>query len=208
MNTSAGQPYNTQWVVQERPEAVIQAVTNTAAMCDGYTFQPTGPSSVVLTRKYWPVWVIIVAIIGAFLCLLGLLALLYKETETMTVTATEGPDGTTVDIAGTGSTELVGRLNAFLSSLPGARQTVAAYIAPSPVSTVSAPPAPPAPASVPAPPVPAATAATPAILAPPANPAAGWYADPAGHHELRYWSGSAWTEHISDQGTTGTDTIA
>ena len=206
MNTSTGQPYNTQWVVQERPEAVIQAVTNTAAMCDGYTFQPTGPNSVVLTRKYWPVWVIIVAIIGAFLCLIGLLVLLYKQTETLTVTATEGPDGTKVDIAGTGSTELVGRLNALLSGLPGARQTVAAYAAPSPVGTV---PAPPAPAPVPAPPsAPAASGSTLANLAPPANTAAGWYSDPAGHHELRYWSGSAWTEHISDNGTPGTDTLA
>lgn len=87
MNTSTGQLYNTQWIVQEPPEAIIQAVTNTAAMCDGYKFQPTGPNSVVLTRKYWPVWVFIVAIIGAFLCLIGLLILLYKETETLTVTA-------------------------------------------------------------------------------------------------------------------------
>jgi hypothetical protein len=205
MNNSTGQPYNTQWVLQERPEAIIQAVTNTAAMCDGYTFQPSGPNSVVLTRKYWPVWVIIVAVIGAFLCLIGLLALLYKETETLTVTATEGPDGTKVDVAGTGSTEMVGRLNALLGGLPGAHQTVAAYATPSPTGTV---PAPPVPAPVPAPAsAPAASASTPVTLDAPANPAAGWYSDPAGHHELRYWSGSAWTEHISDNGTTGTDTL-
>jgi hypothetical protein len=205
MNTSTGQPYNTQWAVQVGPEAVIQAVTNTATSCDGYTFQPTGPNSVVLTRKYWPVWVIIVAIIGAFLCLIGLLILLYKETETLTVTATDGPDGTKVDLAGSGSTELVGRLNALLSGLPGAHQTGAPTAVPRPVAPVPAPPAP-APVSAPSP-APAASAAT-TNLAAPANPAAGWYPDPAGHHEQRYWSGSAWTEHISDHGTPGTDAIA
>lgn len=203
MNTSTGQRYNTQWIVQEPPEAIIQAVTNTAAMCDGYTFQPTGPNSVVLTRKYWPVWVFIVAIIGAFLCLIGLLILLYKETETLTVTAAAGPDGTTVDVAGTGSTELVGRLNALLSGLPGARQTASP---PGPAGTVAMPAAP---ASVPAPAsAPTAAGSTPATLAQPTNPAAGWYSDPAGHHQLRYWNGSTWTEHISDNGTPGTDTLA
>jgi hypothetical protein len=34
---------------------------------------------------------------------------------------------------------------------------------------------------------------------------ASWLPDPSGTHELRYWSGTAWTEHVSDQGTTGID---
>ncbi|MGY1742191.1 MULTISPECIES: PH domain-containing protein [unclassified Blastococcus] len=34
---------------------------------------------------------------------------------------------------------------------------------------------------------------------------ASWLPDPSGSHELRYWNGSAWTEHVSDQGTTGID---
>jgi len=75
------------------PETVIQQVTNAAAVCEGYSFQPTAANSVVLTRKYWPVWVIVVAAVGALFCLIGLLALLYKETETMTVTATDSPTG-------------------------------------------------------------------------------------------------------------------
>lgn len=29
------------------------------------------------------------------------------------------------------------------------------------------------------------------------NPAAGWYADPAGSNQLRYWDGSSWTEHTA-----------
>ncbi|WP_378527867.1 AIM24 family protein [Nocardioides vastitatis] len=30
--------------------------------------------------------------------------------------------------------------------------------------------------------------------------AAAWHPDPTGRHELRYWDGAQWTEHVSDQG--------
>jgi hypothetical protein len=36
---------------------------------------------------------------------------------------------------------------------------------------------------------------------------ASWLPDPSGAHELRYWNGSAWTEHVSDQGTTGQEPL-
>jgi hypothetical protein len=35
--------------------------------------------------------------------------------------------------------------------------------------------------------------------------AAGWFADPAGRHELRFWDGASWTEHVSDGGAVGSD---
>jgi hypothetical protein len=34
---------------------------------------------------------------------------------------------------------------------------------------------------------------------------AGWLADPGRRHELRYWDGQRWTEHVSDRGTQGID---
>jgi hypothetical protein len=34
---------------------------------------------------------------------------------------------------------------------------------------------------------------------------AGWYADPSGRFELRYWDGSQWTEHVSRAGQQYTD---
>jgi uncharacterized protein (AIM24 family) len=34
--------------------------------------------------------------------------------------------------------------------------------------------------------------------------AASWQPDPTGQHELRYWDGTAWTEHVSDGGTQST----
>lgn len=36
---------------------------------------------------------------------------------------------------------------------------------------------------------------------------AGWLADPAGRHELRYWDGVAWTAHVSDAGTPSEDAL-
>ncbi len=34
---------------------------------------------------------------------------------------------------------------------------------------------------------------------------AGWYADPSGRFELRYWNGDKWTEHVSRAGQQSTD---
>ncbi|WP_139977962.1 AIM24 family protein [Nocardioides litoris] len=36
---------------------------------------------------------------------------------------------------------------------------------------------------------------------------ADWHPDPTGRHELRYWDGSQWTEHVSDQGTQSTEPL-
>ena len=35
--------------------------------------------------------------------------------------------------------------------------------------------------------------------------APGWLIDPSGRHERRYWSGSQWTEHVTDGGVPGID---
>jgi hypothetical protein len=34
---------------------------------------------------------------------------------------------------------------------------------------------------------------------------ANWYKDPSGRFELRYWSGTQWTEHVSTAGKQSTD---
>lgn len=36
---------------------------------------------------------------------------------------------------------------------------------------------------------------------------AGWYPDPTGRHQMRYWDSRVWTSHVSDAGTTSTDPI-
>ncbi len=49
-----------------------------------------------------------------------------------------------------------------------------------------------------------ATSETGAATPTPAVPS-GWYADPSSRYELRYWSGSEWTEHVSRSGQQFTD---
>ena len=36
---------------------------------------------------------------------------------------------------------------------------------------------------------------------------ANWYPDPTRRHQLRYWDGTAWTDHVSDNGITSTDPV-
>jgi hypothetical protein len=44
------------------------------------------------------------------------------------------------------------------------------------------------------------------MATPPMVPA-GWYADPAGRHEYRYWDGTAWTAGVADRGVTAADPL-
>src|SRR6476646_3119969 len=39
----------------------------------------------------------------------------------------------------------------------------------------------------------------------PGSGPAGWQPDPTGRHQYRYWSGSAWTDNVSDSGATSVD---
>ena len=68
--------------------------------------------------------------------------------------------------------------------------TVAATPEPTPVSPIE---------------VSAPQAAAPVNPAPVVTTPAGWYPDPSGRFEMRYWDGTAWTEHVSRQGQQFTD---
>jgi Scramblase/Protein of unknown function (DUF2510) len=39
------------------------------------------------------------------------------------------------------------------------------------------------------------------------SPAAAWHPDPMGRHQLRYWDGQAWTEHVSTNGVQSVDPL-
>jgi len=62
--------------------------------------------------------------------------------------------------------------------------------------------APPSMPLAPAPPVAPAAPAPPPVA--PTNPA-GWFPDPSGGHEHRYWDGTRWTEHVADAGVSAID---
>jgi hypothetical protein len=59
---------------------------------------------------------------------------------------------------------------------------------------------------------PPAGAMSPVAPAPSAAPAAAaapaaWSPDPSGRHQLRYWDGARWTDHVSDDGATAQDPL-
>src|SRR4051794_36517201 len=103
--------------------------------------------------------------------------------------ATEAPAETTRDEtpAGIG---LAGGAAAGAAAGGGASSTAASQSAGTGVPAAAAAAAP--------------AAAAPAAAATPSVPA-GWYADPAGRYELRYWDGGTWTEHVSRAGQQFTD---
>lgn len=50
-------------------------------------------------------------------------------------------------------------------------------------------------------------AGRPGAVSEPGAAPAGWLPDSSGRHDLRYWDGNQWTEHVSDGGTQGTDSL-
>jgi hypothetical protein len=50
---------------------------------------------------------------------------------------------------------------------------------------------------------------SPGVSAPrsPSMAPPSWHPDPRGRHELRYWDGNEWTEHVADAGAQGTDPV-
>lgn len=80
---------------------------------------------------------------------------------------------------------------------PIADESLAGLVAEVEAEEAAAPAAAPEPVAV--------AAAEPAAVAAESAVPAGWYADPSGRFELRYWDGSAWTEHVSRAGQQFTD---
>jgi hypothetical protein len=113
-----GQNFNQTAFVGESPEAVSQAVIAATSGVQNYTVATAGTGSIVLTRKYTPTWAIVVGVVGLLLFLVGILALLVKSTETVTITITPVDGGSRVSISGVGSAEMLTRLSSALSASP------------------------------------------------------------------------------------------
>ena len=83
--------------------------------------------------------------------------------------------------------------------------TPATTVAPTPVSPSPTPSPVSQPAATIASSTATTTASTTASSVGDATAPAAWYPDPSGRFELRYWNGSAWTEHVSRNGQQFTD---
>jgi hypothetical protein len=115
---SSGRNFNQIMLVAKTPDEVSQAVLSGTAGVSGYTVTTAGTGSVILTRKYIPTWAVVVAIIGLLFFLLGLLALLFKETDVLSVTLVPEKGGTKVTVSGVASHEMLLRIGACLNAMP------------------------------------------------------------------------------------------
>jgi rubredoxin len=113
-----GTPFNAISAVAETPENVSQTLVAATAADTAYTVSAAGTGSIILTRRYIPTWAIVVAIVGLFIALLGLLALLYKDTETLTITITPAAGGSRIAISGVATTEMSARITAAINAMP------------------------------------------------------------------------------------------
>lgn len=121
--TVGAQSYIQNVTVAEKPDIVMQQFVGATAGASGYTVNQAG-NSLILTRRRTPTWAVVLAVLGALFFLVGLLFLLVKETETITISLAELPEGgTRVSISGQATPDLVGRLNAVVTSMPSVPPT-------------------------------------------------------------------------------------
>jgi hypothetical protein len=113
-----GSTLTTTVAVAELPEPVSQALVAAAAGDPGYTVNAAGTGTIILTRRYTPTWAIVVAVVGILFALIGLLALLYKVTETLTITIVPVDGGSRVSISGLATPEMATRIRASLNTMP------------------------------------------------------------------------------------------
>lgn len=103
--------------VREAPEAVMQSYIAAGSGVGGYTMNAAG-NTLIFTRKYLPTWAIVVAVLGALLFLIGLLALVVRTTETLTLSFSSGSNGgTKVTISGLATPEMAANLSAVSQGL-------------------------------------------------------------------------------------------
>ena len=125
-----GTTFTSTVAVAGTPESISQALVAAVAGDPSYTVNVAGTGSIILTRKYIPTWAIVVAVVGLFLALLGLLALLYKETETLTITITPADGGSRVAISGLATPEMGARIRTALNAMPALDERAGSRMAP------------------------------------------------------------------------------
>jgi hypothetical protein len=112
---------------------------------DGHDVRQVTSNSFHVTRRHVPVWAIAAAIAGTIIFLIGLLALLVRETEVLTVTVYEQDEGSYLDFSGVAAPRAAAAVNRAIDALLNG-----AAIAPSPAAFTTSPsaafPAAPAPA--------------------------------------------------------------
>jgi hypothetical protein len=113
---STGNNINETIMVNGKIEDVFQKVLVGFNGISGFQVNAFSPNSITITRKFRPTWVWVVAVIGIFFFLIGLLALFYTETETISIHFVGENKRTRINIGGVGTPEVVTRLNNSVAS--------------------------------------------------------------------------------------------
>lgn len=95
-----------------------------------YTVTTVGTGSIVLSRRFTPTWAIAAAVVGVLFFLVGLLALLVKVNEQLSITLTPVEGGTKISISGLATPELVNRISSAVQSLPALDRASGSEVAP------------------------------------------------------------------------------
>ena len=111
-----GRPFTQTVALPQPPEVAAQQLYMAVTGLPGTTPVQVGPGVILVTRRYIPTWAIVLAVIGFFFFLLGLLFLLVRNSETCEIrisAAPEGP-GSIVVINGIADADTITRLQGVL----------------------------------------------------------------------------------------------
>ena len=111
-----GQLFSQTVALPQPPEVAQQHVFMAVTGLPGTTPFQVGPGVILVTRRYIPTWAIVLAVIGFFFFLLGLLFLLVRTSETLEIRISTSPDaqGSIVTINGVADSETITRLQGVL----------------------------------------------------------------------------------------------
>lgn len=119
--------------VNVQPDDAFRAITAEAGRRNGFRVERPDPNTLVVIRRVTPGWAIFLAIVGLLVFLLGLLFLLVKRDERVTIIA--NPTGDVTRYTVTGRTDmqtarfLKGLLDPASSPAPGANRPVSTQAA-------------------------------------------------------------------------------
>jgi hypothetical protein len=106
----AGTAYSHIVDVTEQPDEAVRMILAGISGASDYSVNAIG-TTVILTRSYRPTWATVLAILGLLFFLLGLLFLLVKEKDSVTITVALTSTGNRISPNGSASEELVIRLS-------------------------------------------------------------------------------------------------
>jgi len=117
-----GTPIAIQVALPHPRQEVFSRLMMATSSNSGGTFDSTavatdGSSFINIERKYLPTWALVVAIIGFFCFLLGLLALIARDSERCTITLQDLPGGTHVLVSGAATPTLQNTIAAAINSM-------------------------------------------------------------------------------------------